>query len=550
MRYHHTLPFGAELQPDGTTAFRIWAPSAQSLTLEIEGAPHAMQREGEWFALKAAAPPGTRYRYRLPDGIPVPDPASRLQSGDVHDESIVIDPNAYQWRDDAWLGRPWHETVLYELHVGVLGGFNGVRARLPALAKLGITAVELMPLADFPGPRNWGYDGTLPFAPDASYGTPDELKALIDAAHGRGMMVFLDVVYNHFGPDGAYQHTYAKSFFRDDIHTPWGAAIDFRKREVTDFFTQNALYWLHEYRFDGLRLDAVSMISEESFLYTLAAAIRRSTPPGREIHLICEHEDNRAALLRGPAPHFDAQWTDDIHHVLHVLLTGETEGYYEDYADATLLLAKCLAEGFAFTGEYSNHGKKIRGEPTTGLSSTAFIAFLQNHDQTGNRAIGERLTTLTSPAKLEVALRLLLTAPFIPMLFMGDEWGTEQPFLFFTSHGDELAERVRKGRRAEFKHFAAFKDESRRDQIPDPNDPATFERSVPDQADPARFGLIKELLAFRRARIVPGLPGCIALGSQVLGPAHVSAAWRLGTGERMTIDVDLGQAPKFAVTFD
>ncbi len=550
MHYHHPLPFGAELQPGGQTSFRIWAPSVPSLTLEVEGSAHDMKREGEWFTLTAPAPPGSKYRFRLPDGLPVPDPASRLQAGDVHDESVVVDPGAYQWQNNSWLGRPWHEVVLYELHVGVMGGFNGVRARLPELARLGVTAVELMPLADFPGPRNWGYDGTLPFAPDASYGTPDELKALIDEAHGLGLMVFLDVVYNHFGPDGAYLHTYAKSFFREDMHTPWGVAIDFRRREVTDYFIHNALYWVHEYRFDGLRLDAVSQISEESFLFALAAAVRQSTPPGREIHLTVEHEDNRASLLRGPAPHFDAQWADDIHHVMHVLLTRENEGYYEDYTDATALLARCLSEGFAYQGEYSYHGKKIRGEKTTGLPTTAFIAFLQNHDQIGNRANGERLAALTSPAKLEVAIRLLLTAPFIPMLFMGEEWGTEQPFQFFTSHHDELAQLVRDGRRAEFKHFAAFKDESRRDQIPDPNHPDTFARSTPDQASPERFALIQELLAFRRDRIVPGLVGCTSLGAQVLSPAHVRAAWRLGTGERMTIEVDLGEAPRFDVSFE
>ncbi len=552
MHHHHPLPFGAELQADGSTRFRIWAPSVPSLTLQIAGHSHAMvAEEGDeqagWFSLTLPAPAGTRYRYILPDGLAVPDPASRLQAGDVHDESVVVDPGSYTWRNTAWLGRPWHETVLYELHAGVLGGYPGVMDRLPELAALGITAIELMPLSDFPGPRNWGYDGVLPFAPDASYGTPDELKAMIDAAHGLGMMVFLDVVYNHFGPDGAYLHTYAKSFFRDDMHTPWGAAIDFRRPEVCEYFTHNALYWLHEYRFDGLRFDAVAQMSE-AFLFALAASIRLTTEPGREVHLVCEHEDNRAALLRGPAPHFDAQWTDDIHHVLHVLLTGETEGYYSDYADATAHFARCLAGGFAFQGEYSQHGKKIRGESSAGLPTTAFVAFLQNHDQTGNRAMGERLTTLTSPARLEAATRLLLTLPFIPLLFMGDEYATEVPFLFFTSHGDDLAELVRRGRRSEFKHFAAFQDASRRDQIPDPNDPATFERSTPDRADPARYALIQSLLAFRRHRIVPGLPGCMSLGADILGPSHVRAAWRMGNGERLTIDVDLGDTPHFEAT--
>ena len=544
--YVHTLPFGATLQADGTTQFRIWAPSTSSLTLEIEGqAALGLKARDGWFEASCPAPAGTRYQFRLPDGLAVPDPASRLQAPDVHDASVVMDPAAYQWRNSAWQGRPWHEAVIYELHPGTCGGFSGIRQQLPELARLGVTAIELMPIADFPGERNWGYDGVLPFAPDTSYGTPDELRALVDDAHGLGLTVMLDVVYNHFGPDGAYLHVYAKPFFRDDISTPWGAAIDFRRPEVREYFTQNALYWLMEFRFDGLRFDAVHAISEESFLEELAATIRRTVEPERHVQLVLEHENNRAALLRPAAQgrQFDAQWADDLHHCLHVLLTGEREGYYEDFQDTTAQLATCLQDGFVYQGQASPHLGRPRGEPSTDLPPTAFVVCLQNHDQIGNRAMGERLTVLADPDALKAATALLLLSPFIPMLFMGEEWGARNPFLFFTSHNDELAQLIRDGRRAEFKGFSAFQDEVRRASIPDPNAAATFEASRPDQADPDRLEYMRVLLELRQKHIVPGIPGCRSAGATVLAPGAVQAAWQLGTGQRLTITLNLGPEP-------
>ena len=545
--YAHPLPFGAELQPGGGTRFRLWAPSVQVVVLERDGLePVPMKSEdGGWHSVTCPAPAGTRYRYRMPDGLVVPDPASRQQSTDVHDPSVVVDPHAYAWRNTAWRGRPWHEAVVYELHVGVLGGFKSVRERLPELRDLGITAIELMPISDFPGPRNWGYDGVLPYAPDTSYGTPDELKALVDEAHGLGMMVMLDVVYNHFGPDGAYLNVYAKPFFRQDKHTPWGAEIDFTRPEVCEYFRENALYWLHEYRFDGLRFDAVHAISEEGFLTGLADSIRASTEPGRHVHLVLEHENNRAALLRtgANAPGFDGQWADDMHHCLHVLLTGESEGYYEDFQDATALLAECLRAGFAYQGQMSPHLQRNRGEPSGHLPTTSFVICLQNHDQIGNRAMGERLTTLADPGKLQAATALLLLCPFIPMLFMGEENGATSPFLFFTSHNDELAKLVREGRRAEFKHFAGFQDEKRRAAIPDPNAPSTFEASVPDRPGPGLGSLIHSLLEIRRTVIVPGLPGCRSDSVTVLGMGAIRAAWRLGDGRRLVLAFNLGDTP-------
>ena len=546
MHYSYPLPFGATLLPDGDTQFRFWAPSAEDVALEIDGqAPVPMQATAQgWHEAVVPARPGTRYRYRLPDGLAVPDPASRLQAPDVHDPSVVVDPASYEWRTN-WQGRPWHEAIIYEVHAGAMGAFSGIRQRLPELRRLGITAIEIMPISDFPGGRNWGYDGVLPFAPDTAYGTPNELKALVDEAHGLGLMVLLDVVYNHFGPDGAYIHAYAKPFFREDITTPWGPAIDFRRPEVCEYFIQNALYWLMEYRFDGLRFDAVHAISEEGFLRDLANTIRATVEPGRHVHLVLEHENNRAALLRASpgADGFDAQWADDMHHCLHVLLTGESEGYYEDFQDATTLLADCLSSGFAYQGQVSPHLGRPRGEPSGHLPTTAFVVCLQNHDQIGNRAIGERLTTIADPQALRAATALLLLCPFVPLLFMGEEYAARNPFLFFTSHNDELAELVREGRRSEFKHFSAFQDEVRRLAIPDPNAPGTFDASVADQADPAMFGFVQDLLALRQKHVVAGIPGCRSLDAEILAPGALRAEWQLGTGRRLAITLNLGHAP-------
>ena len=543
------LQAGAIPQPDGTTVFSIWAPSLAAMTLELDGADHAMSAHEGWFTATVRARAGGRYKFRTPDGMSFPDPASRAQAGDVHDASIVVDPTSYVWRNKQWRNRPWHEAVIYELHVGAMGGFNGVRARLGEIAALGVTAIELMPVADFPGKHNWGYDGVLPYAPDASYGTPDDLRALVDDAHGLGLMVLLDVVYNHFGPDGAYVHAVSKEFFDEGVHTPWGAAIDFKRPEVAGYFTQNALMWLRDYRFDGLRFDAVHAINPPDFLPKLAAEIRAGvrTP----VHLVLEHEENRASILRASpdAPGFDAQWADDFHHCVHVLLTGESEGYYEDFQQPASQLARVLAEGFAYQGETPPHYGRPRGEPSAHLPATAFVICLQNHDQTGNRAMGERLTALAHPQALHAARALMLLSPFIPLLFMGEEWGTRTPFLFFTDHNDELAPLVREGRRREFAHFAAFKDEARRDQIPDPNARTTFAGSIPDIAEsirPPHIDILRQtrrLLDLRAAHIVPGIPGARSLGARVLGEAAVTASWRLGNGATLTIQANFGTTP-------
>ena len=534
---------GATLSPDGQARFRIWAPAKSRAVLELDGRdPLPMQATGDgWFEVQAPGAAGARYRYRF-DELAVPDPASRAQADDVHGFSLVVDPRAYPWRTPDWRGRPWRETVLYELHAGLFGGFEGVAERLPALKALGVTAVELMPIADFPGRRNWGYDGVLPYAPDAAYGSPDQLKALVDRAHELGLMIFLDVVYNHFGPDGAYLHAYAPQTFREDLHTPWGGAIDFRRREVRDYFTQNALYWINEYRFDGLRLDAVHAIGEQDWLTEMAHAVREAAGPGRHVHLVLENEHNTAEHLRGP---FDAQWNDDFHNVVHVLLTGETGGYYQDFAERPAeRLARCLSEGFIYQGEGSpNHDGAPRGGPSADLPPIAFVSFLQNHDQVGNRAMGERLIELAHPQALRAATALMLLCPQIPLLFMGEETGSRSPFLFFTDFHDELADAVREGRRREFAKFAEFSDPERRARIPDPNAETTFERSRPLPGDDAEAwrAFYTELLALRRERIVPHLDEARAEGAQALGDKAVCARWRLGDGAQLTVALNLDE---------
>jgi maltooligosyltrehalose trehalohydrolase len=501
-----------------------------------------------WFSARVAAAVGMSYRFILPDGLAVPDPASRAQEDDVHGPSVVVDPAGYAWQHTGWRNRPWHEAVIYELHAGACGGFGGIADRLDSLKALGITAIELMPIADFPGRYNWGYDGVLPYAPDRAYGTPEALKALVDAAHGAGLMVLLDVVYNHFGPDGAYVHAYAREFFDADVHTPWGAAIDFKRPEVCAFFIENALMWLNEYRFDGLRFDAVHAISPPAFLPQLAAAIRAGAD--RPVHLVLEHEGNKASLLHGKAAKlFDAQWADDWHHCLHVLLTGETEGYYESFQNPAEQLARAMAQGFVFQGEVSPHDGKRRGEPSADLPPTAFVICLQNHDQIGNRAIGERLTALAHPAALAAASALLLLSPNIPMLFMGEEWGSARPFLFFTDHNEDLAKLVREGRRREFQSFAAFHDAALPALIPDPNAPSSFAASVPDPAEretpphDAVLALHRHLLALRHAHVVPGIPGCRSAGARALSAHAVQGSWRLGTGRLLTLVANFGATP-------
>lgn len=542
-RHGTTTAFGPLLTPNGTL-FRLWAPGAEGIELELSaGVRLALApRGGGWFAVEAPVGPGARYRFRLPDGTAFPDPASRAQAKDVHGFSVVTDPDAYRWRT-LWAGRPWHEAVILEVHAGLCGGFAGVAEKIPAWAALGITAVELMPIAAFPGTRNWGYDGVLPFAPAAIYGTPDELKALIDTAHAHGVMMLLDVVYNHFGPDGNYLGLYAPDFFHPEQATPWGPAVAFDRPEVSRFFLENALMWIEDFRFDGLRLDAVHAILPHEALAALGSDIRARIPADRPVHLVLENEHNDAALLPRP---FDAQWNDDIHHCLHVLLTGEREAYYGDFADAPAArLARCLSEGFAYQGEVAPNLGRPRGTPSGHLPPTAFVAFAQNHDQIGNRAFGERLLALADPDGVRAALALVLLSPQIPMLFMGEEIGARTPFLFFTDHAEGLADLVREGRRAEFARFSAFADPARRATIPDPNAQATFAASIPvpppDAEDWEAF--VEDMIAARHAHVVPRLPGAANLGAQALSDQAIIARWRMGDGAVLTLAANFGAEP-------
>jgi maltooligosyltrehalose trehalohydrolase len=545
--FAHAMPFGAALQ-DGGVRFRLWAPRQRQVSLLLAGrdaTPMEAQGDG-WFELATAdARAGSRYAFRLENGQVVPDPASRFQPEDVHGPSEVIDPLAYRWWHPDWRGRSWQETVLYELHIGTFGEegtYDGLRRKLDHLVELGVTAVELMPLADFGGTRNWGYDGVLPFAPDASYGRPEDLKRLIDAIHGRGLMAFLDVVYNHFGPEGNYLNLYAPDWFDPDEHTPWGAAINYRQRTVRDAVIHNVLYWLEEYRFDGLRFDAVDRIvdaSEPHILEEIALAVRAAMPPKREVHLVLENDANDAHLLErkeGRPLFYDAQWNDDIHHVCHHLLTGEGGGYYRDYVRAPLrLLGRALATGFVYQGEASEHRDgALRGEPSGHLPPTAFVAFLQNHDQIGNRAFGERIADLAPWPAVKAAQAVLLLAPQIPLLFMGEEWGATQPFCFFTDFHDALADAVREGRRREFQKFPQFADEAARAAIPDPNAEATFatsrlDWSVPQQAEHADWlTYTRDVLRIRHERIVPLLTAIESGGTAEVTGSLLQVAWTAG----------------------
>lgn len=537
--------FGPLISEHGVT-FRLWAPAAREAEVLLD-APEAnslgMSRHGDWFEAHAPdAHAGTRYRFRIDGELEIADPISHFQPEDIAGPSEVIDHSNYEWRSPDWKGLPWERAVFLEAHVGTFtaeGTFRTMRERLDHLAETGITALELMPVAEFPGRRNWGYDGVLPFAPDSAYGRPEDLKALIDAAHARELMVFLDVVYNHFGPDGNYLGRLAPEFFSDDHHTPWGVAIDYRVPEVRAYMIENALHWLRDYRFDGLRLDAVHAIvepGEPHILTELATAVNElATESGRHIHLVLENDDNAARFL-APGPNADkgfyrAQWNDDYHHAWHVLLTGESAGYYRDYQGAAERVARTLAQGFDYQGEPSPHREgRARGEPSGQLPRMDFVNFIQNHDQIGNRPLGERLAVLAQPPVLEAALAVLMLQPAPPLMFMGDEWGATEPFPYFCDFHGELAEAVRNGRRREFADAYA----QHGDEIPDPLAAETRAMAVLDWAarekpeHGARLTLTRRLLAARRAYVAPLLPAMIGAGEVSIDDGLLCARWGAG----------------------
>ena len=564
------LRSGAAILPQGGVRFRLWAPGCEMIGLVLETErPQTLAMApvaGGWHELTVpSARAGDLYRFQLPDGTLVPDPASRFQPRDVHGPSEVIDPAAYDW-SVPWEGRPWDEMVLYELHLGAFtpeGTFRAAIDKLDHLAALGVTGIEIMPVWDFPGRRGWGYDGVLPYAPDSTYGRPEDFKALVEAAHGRGIAVILDVVYNHFGPDGNFLPSYAPAFFTQRHNTPWGDAVNYDGEDsgpVRDFVIDNALYWLQEFDLDGLRLDAVHAIIDDSpkpLLQELAERVRAEAT--RPVYLVLENEDNQAGLLvrEGRAPLlYTAQWNDDVHHVLHVAATGEDSGYYGDYRGRTDLLAKALAEGFAFQGQSMAYRGSERGEPSAHLPPEAFIAFIQNHDQVGNRAFGDRLGASVEPPVLRALAAVYLLSPQIPMLFMGEEWGAAQPFPYFCDFEPELGDAVRKGRRAEFARFPQFQDPDARDHIPDPQADATFLSAKLDwsRIDQGHLAHYAALIAARRAHIIP-LIGRINHGAEAreIGPGAVQVIWRINDGGRLVLTANLSGAevasPPFAGQF-
>jgi maltooligosyltrehalose trehalohydrolase len=512
---------GATRIADGRWQFVVWAPNRKNvdLSLAVGSAPAKlipMERDssGHFRAVVDGVEPGARYSYRLDQGDTRPDPASRFQPDGVHGVSQVVDPSAFPWTDQAWKGVALRDTVVYELHVGTYtrqGTFAALIPHLDRLTDLGVTTMEIMPISQFPGARNWGYDGVFPFAVQNSYGTPNDLQLLIDAAHAKKLAVCLDVVYNHLGPEGNYLNEYGP-YFTDFYRTPWGSALNFDGRHsdhVRHFFIQSALYWLEQFHFDALRLDAVHSIYDASanpFLAELSNEVRAlSQRSGREIVLIAESDlnDARMALPTGPEAEglgMHGQWSDDFHHSLHSLITKETAGYYQDFGTIHHL-AKTISNGWYYDGIYAPHRERRHGNSPLKLEPEQFVVCIQNHDQVGNRALGDRISDLTDFEGLKLVAGATVLSPFTPMLFMGEEYGETAPFQYFISHGDPgLVEAVRNGRQAEFSHFGW------KGTIPDPQAEATFERSRLDHSlakkepNHTLWLFYKALLEYRRSR--------------------------------------------------
>ncbi len=563
-----SLPIGA--QPDSTgTRFRVWAANAQrvAVVLYANGAEqerHALTPEGDGYfsAHVAGVTPGTDYMYSVDGGDPRPDPASRAQPESVHRASRVVDPAAFRWTDGGWRGLPLEELVVYEVHIGTAtleGTFDALIERLDDLRQLGITALEIMPVADFPGDRNWGYDGVNLFAPARAYGGAAGLKRLVDAAHGHGLAVLLDVVYNHFGPDGNYLRQFSTSYFTDRHHTPWGEALNMDgpgSGPVRDYFSANVCYWAHEYHIDGLRLDATHAILDDSpthILAELATRVHESLPDDRHFLLIAENELNDPVLVR-PAQQgglgLDGVWADDFHHQMRVSLAGDRDGYYIDYEGTAPDIAATLEHGWFYTGQYSKLMEGPRGAPADDVPLPCFVQCIQNHDQVGNRAFGGRLNHEAAPAAYRAASVLLLCSPSTPLLFMGQEWAASSPFLYFTDHNPELGRLVTEGRRSEFAAFASFAGT----EIPDPQARETFERSKlrwEERAQSEHQGMLalyQDVLALR-AR----LPALQERARQYMRATALDAStlvlWRTtaNTADTLLLLVYLGNEP---VTID
>jgi 1,4-alpha-glucan branching enzyme/maltooligosyltrehalose trehalohydrolase len=554
--------FGPVLGNDGAT-FRLWAPLVDRVAVKIgDQAPLRMNRSADgWHTLEQkGVGVGQRYAFVMPDGLIVPDPASRYQPDDVHGPSELVDLDHYQWTVPQWKGRAWHEMVISEIHIGTFtpqGTFAAAIERLDHLSQLGITAIQIMPISDFPGRFGWGYDGVLPYAPESTYGRPEDLMALIDAAHQRGISVFLDVVYNHFGPDGNYQPIYAP-LFTHKHKTPWGDGVNYDDeggRLVRDFIIENALYWLETFRFDGLRLDAVHAIRDDSPEHLLLELARRAREAAgdRHVHLMLENENNDPALLERRKDleplHYTSQWNDDLHHVLHVAATGERFAYYADYRGSPHDIGRALAEGLVFQGEHMPYRGDRRGSPSVHLPPTAFISFIQNHDQIGNRAAGDRIMALQEIPVIKAIAAVYLLAPEIPMLFMGEEWNARQPFPYFCDFDEELNEKVRVGRRQELSRLPGFDAED----LVDPTAEETFLSTKldwlvsPEQEEMLSY--YRDLLSLRHRAIVPRLNSIEGhSGSFDADAAATTVHWRMGDGSVLNLCANLSHSAVELVT--
>jgi len=512
------LPFGANVVDDGVE-FRVWAPASRSVDVVIYGPdaeavhPLAAEEDGWFAAIVPGVGAGARYKYRLDEKDAFPDPASRSQPDGVHEASEVVDPSTFRWTDEGWGGVSADDLVIYEVHVGTAtaeGTFDALIGRLDEIAALGATAVEPMPIAEFPGHRNWGYDGVFLYAPESSYGGADGFRRFVDAAHARGLAVILDVVYNHLGPEGNYLHAITGGrYFTDRHHTPWGDAIDYARRPVREFAIRNALHWAHEYHVDGLRMDATHAILDDSevhLLQELSERVRESLPEGRQFVLIAEDERNERRVLLPPPEGcgLDGVWADDLHHQLRRHTAGDHEAYFSDYTGTADDIVRTLRQGWFYEGQVSKNHDAPRGTPAQGLPPRAFVHCIQNHDQVGNRAFGDRLTESISLDVYRAASALLLLSPYTPLLWMGQEWAATTPFQYFTDHPEELGRLVTEGRRKEFGKFSAFADPAVRERIPDPQAPSTFERSRLRWDEAERMphagvrALYRELIALRR----------------------------------------------------
>ena len=584
-----SLDLGANVAADGTR-FRVWAPDAMRVDVQVEGPagpthhPLARDDDGYHAAMVAGVRAGDRYRYRLDGGQAYPDPCSRSQPAGPHGPSLIVDPSVYRWGDAGWVGLDPDRLVIYELHVGTFtpeGTFDAIVPRLSELWSLGVTAIELMPVAEFPGRWNWGYDGVDLYAPSSIYGGSEGLRRLVDAAHAADLGVLLDVVYNHFGPDGNYLRAYAEAYFTDRHKTPWGDAVNYggrRSEHVRHFVLQNARHWLHEYHLDGLRLDATHAILDDSARHILAelADLGRSRP-GRRAILIAEDGRNDVRLVRRGQPPLvkpprsqeagleppglilstssevdtgyglDGVWADDFHHTLRTYLTGEREGYYAAYSGRLEDVARAIEEGFLYQGQVDPTTGHPRGTPVTDEPARAFVFCTENHDQVGNRAFGERLAHLVDRDRYLVAAAVLLLAPETPLLFQGQELAATAPFLYFTDHTPELGRLVTEGRRAEFGAFSAFADPARRAEIPDPQAESTFLRSKLDWSERYNEGsgayhIHRELLALRHQDPVLSRPDRQSTRARAVGE-HLLALHRWQDSERRLLLANFGDAP-------